>query len=267
MIIVSGASAPKEASLPFPDLVSLPEKEQQISDQILINCMNYFIHRFACCITFKATVLIILRHLQTINLRRYGGLSLRACMKLKKYYRRHLCWSLVCSPTWQWFHAHLISYHCMESQLSNLTLPKAACLSSMHTHVAHHLQNWPLIIPFHLLTHTVLRYTLYNAGKIIAKSNCIDGQLMTETSKPTRAGIVHGTQILLYRLGALLLYILSKVFLKTWYCSKPCQQIWIRRIAKKSPNLDVSSDSCDRVHKEAAVKFARREAAEIDSIT
>ena len=97
MIIVSRASAPKAASLPFPDLVSLPEKEQQISDQILINCMDYFIHIFACCITFKATVLTILRHLQTINLRRHGGLlSLRACMKLKKFNRRHLCWSLVC---------------------------------------------------------------------------------------------------------------------------------------------------------------------------
>ena len=268
MIIVSGAAAPKEASLPFPDLVSLPEKEQQISDQIPINCMNCFIHIFACCITSKATVSTILRHLQTINLRRHGGLlSLRACMKLKKFNGRHLCWSLVCSPTWQLFHAHLTSYHCMESQLSNSTLPKATCLSFMHTHIAHHLQNWRSITYFHLLTHTMLRYTLYNAGKIIAKSNCIDGQLMTVTSKRTRAGIVHGTQILLYRLGTLLLYILSKAFLKTWWWSKPCQQVWNRKIAKKSPNLDVSSDSCDRVHKEAAVKFARREVAGIGGMS
>ena len=71
-------------------------------------------------------------------------------------------------------------------------------------------------------------------------------------------------QILLYSLTAHLLYTFQPSNIsRRLQCSKPCQQVWIRKIAKKSPNLDVSSDSCDRVHKEAAVKFARREVAGI----
>ena len=80
--------------------------------QILINCVNYSVHIFACYITFRATVLMIWRNLQTIDLRRYGGLlSSRARMKLEKFNRRHLWWSLVCSLTWEWFHACLMSYN------------------------------------------------------------------------------------------------------------------------------------------------------------
>ena len=95
--------------------------------------------------------------------------------------------------------------------------PKATCLLSMHTHIAHvhaelQASKWKCNPSFPSADRCCAVLHLVQRWKIFGIHKYADGQGKKETSKPARAGIIHGTQILLYRLGAfLLLYIFCQI--------------------------------------------------------